>query len=84
MAILVTNIPPIECLIRKEFLYDHQSGHGDYLDCFWVTAKSIPSRALYIESYIQEYGGKRPSSFRSSSNVGLLIIQHRDDIEEFS
>ena len=56
MSNLVANIPPIECLIRKEFLYDHEKGHGEYLDCFWVTAKSIPSRALYIESYIQEYG----------------------------
>ena len=56
MATLVDNIPPIECLVRNEFLYDHESGHGEYLDCFWVTAKSIPSRALYIEAYIQEYG----------------------------
>ena len=39
MARLLTNIPHIECLVRSEFLYDHESGHGTYLDCFWVTAK---------------------------------------------
>ncbi len=56
MAHLLTNLPAIECLVRSEYLYDHESGHGDYLDCFWVTAKSIPSRALLIECYIEKYG----------------------------
>lgn len=56
MATLISNIPPIECLIRAEYLYDHESGQGTYLDCFWVTAKSVPSRALLIECYIEKYG----------------------------
>jgi hypothetical protein len=56
MPTLVENIPAIQCLVRREFLHDLQSGHGEYDECFWVSAKSIPSRALYIESYINEYG----------------------------
>ena len=55
MATLVTNIPPIQCYVLSEFVYNHEQG-GLYYDCFWVTAKSIPSRALLIECYIQEYG----------------------------
>ena len=56
MGKLVENIPPIECMIRKEFLRDHRDGHGEYEHCYWVTAKSIQGRALYIESYLTEYG----------------------------
>lgn len=43
-------------MVRREYLHDLKEGHGEYDECFWVTAKSIPSRALYIESYITEYG----------------------------
>lgn len=56
MSKLVENIPPVECYVRKEFLRDHEDGHGKYEHCYWVTVKSIPSRALYIESYLTEYG----------------------------
>lgn len=56
MPRLVENVPPIECLVRKEFLRDHEDGHGEYEHAYWVTAKSIQGRALYIESYLTEYG----------------------------
>ena len=56
MSTLVVNIPPIECYVKNEFLYNHESGHGEYSDCFWVTAKSIPSRALLIECFVQNHG----------------------------
>jgi len=56
MPELVENIPPVQCLVRSEYLHNLEHGHGEYEECFWVTAKSIPSRALYIESYISEYG----------------------------
>jgi len=56
MPKLVENLPPVECYVRKEFLRDHQDGHGEYEHCYWVSAKSIQSLALYIESYMTEYG----------------------------
>jgi hypothetical protein len=56
MPKLVENLPPVECYVRKEFLRDHQDGHGEYEHCYWVSAKCIQSRALYIESYMTEYG----------------------------
>lgn len=56
MSFLVANLPPIHCFVRKEFLYDQQRGHGEYVPCIWVTAKSIRGQALRIESYLPEYG----------------------------
>ena len=54
---LVVNIPPVQCYIRNEFLYNHEKSHpAGYSECFWVTAKSIFYRAFLIESFICEYG----------------------------
>ena len=30
MSFLVANIPPVEVLVKKEYLYDHEKGHGEY------------------------------------------------------
>jgi len=62
MSFLVANIPPVEVFIRKEFLYDFEIkdgkllGFGEYESAHWITAKSIPNQALYIESFVHEYG----------------------------
>ena len=41
--------------MRKEYLTDHQSGHGEFVKGVWVSAKSIPGRAFYFETYLPEY-----------------------------
>jgi hypothetical protein len=56
MSYLVANLPPIQCYIRKEYLYDFQTGFGEFEPCYWVSVKSIKGRALYIESLITNYG----------------------------
>jgi hypothetical protein len=56
MSYLVANLPPIQCYVRKEFLYDFERGHGEYEPCYWVSVKSIKGRALYIESLLTNYG----------------------------
>ena len=56
MSYLVANLPPIECYIRKEYLYDFQKGFGEYEPCYWVSVKSIKGKALYIESLLTNYG----------------------------
>lgn len=56
MSHLVANIPPVHCWIRKEFLYDFQSGHGEYEPCIWVSIKSIRGQAFRIEAYLPNYG----------------------------
>ena len=56
MSYLVANLPPIECYIRKEYLYDFQKGFGEFEPCYWVSVKSIKGKALYIESLLTNYG----------------------------
>src|SRR6056300_527540 len=57
MAYLVANLPQVECLVRKEFLYDMEGkGQGEFTPCVWVSVKSIKGRSLYIEALLTEYG----------------------------
>lgn len=36
---------------------DHKSGHGELVEGYWVTVKSLPGRAFYFETYLPEYAG---------------------------
>lgn len=56
MSFLVVNLPPVHCYVRKEFLYDFEKGHGEFVPCIWVSLKSIRGQAFRIESYLPEYG----------------------------
>ena len=53
---LICNLPAEKVWVRKEYLTDHQSGHGEFVEGVWVSAKSIPGRAFYFETYLPEYG----------------------------
>ena len=53
---LVVNLPARKVYVRKEYLTDHQSGFGEFVEGVWVSAKSIPGRAFYFETYLPEYG----------------------------
>ena len=55
MSCLITNLPSVEVWVRKEYLTDHQSGHGEFVKGVWVSTKSIPGRAFYFETYLPEY-----------------------------
>ena len=55
MAALICNLPSVEVWVRKEYLTDHQSGHGEFVKGVWVSCKSIPGRAFYFETYLPEY-----------------------------
>ena len=46
MSTLIVNLPAYEVWVRKEYLTDHQSGHGEFVKGVWVTAKSIPGLSL--------------------------------------
>jgi len=56
MSFLVSNLPPVHCYIRKEFLYDFEKGHGEFESCIWVSIKSLRSQAFRIEAYLPNYG----------------------------
>ena len=73
MAFLVHNLPPVHVWVRKEYLYDHQKGHGELTPGIWVSVKSVPGKALYFETLLTEYGAlydKLPiSAFVSSEEA---------------
>lgn len=56
MAFLVHNLPPYSVYVRKEFLYDHQKGHGELTPGTWISVKSVQGKALYFETLLPEYG----------------------------
>jgi hypothetical protein len=56
MSTLITNLPAQHVWVRKEYLRDHQDGHGEFVEGVWLTAKSIPRRAFYFETYLPQYG----------------------------
>ena len=41
MAFLVANLPHQEVFVKKEYLYDHKKGHGEFEPGVWCSAKSI-------------------------------------------
>ena len=56
MSQLVINLPAQKVWVRKEYLRDLKDGYGEFVEGVWVTAKSIPGRAFYFETYLPEYG----------------------------
>jgi hypothetical protein len=90
MSYLVANLPPIQCYIRKEYLYDFQKGHGEFEPCYWVTVKSIKGKALYIESLLTNYGAlydKLPISayvWKTDIKEKLLPLDYLEIWDAFS
>ena len=56
MSHLICNIPNQKVWVRREYLRDLEDGHGEFVEGHWVTAKSIPGRAFYFETFLPEYG----------------------------
>ncbi len=77
MAFLVHNLPLQQVYVRKEFLYDHERGHGEFTPGIWVSVKSIEAKALYFETLLTDYGAlydKLPiSAFVWKTDHGELL-----------
>ena len=56
MAFLVHSLPLQSVYVRKEFLYDHERGHGEFTPGIWVSVKSVEAKALYFETLLTDYG----------------------------
>lgn len=56
MSYLVANIPNIKLFVRQQYLTDLESDFDKLVEGYWVSVKSIKSRALYFETYLPEYG----------------------------
>jgi len=53
---LICNLPAIHVWVRREYLRDHQDGHGEFVKGVWISCKSMPGRTFYFETYLPEYG----------------------------
>jgi len=81
MAFLVANLPPTKVYIKKEYLYDHEKGHGELIEGVWITAKSIQGRVLYFETYLPEYAALY-DKLPISAFVNSPDIKDNIDLEE--
>ena len=52
----VCPLPPIKVLVRAEYLYDHERGHGQYVPGLWCSVKAHRGEAFRFETYLPEYG----------------------------
>ena len=52
MSELICNLPSLSVYVRREYLRDLEDGHGEFVKGVWVTAKSIPGRAFYFETFL--------------------------------
>tara|TARA_B100001287_G_scaffold33104_1_gene23591 strand:- start:1423 stop:2067 length:645 start_codon:yes stop_codon:yes gene_type:complete len=77
MAFLVHSLPLESVYVRKEFLYDHERGQGEFTPGVWVSVKSVEGKALYFETLLTEYGAlydKLPiSAFVWKTDHGELL-----------
>jgi hypothetical protein len=48
----LANLPATPVLVRKEYLYNFEKGHGEYEEGWWVSVKSIRGRALLFETLL--------------------------------
>lgn len=46
------NIPTITCLIRNEYLFNHEKGHGEYTPCDVHSVASIEKRVPLFEAFL--------------------------------
>ena len=52
----VCPLPPLKVMVRAEYLYDHQHGHGELIDGIWVSVKAHRGEAFRFETYLPAYG----------------------------
>ena len=84
MSHLICNIPNQKVWVRREYLRDLEDGHGEFVEGHWVTAKSIPGRAFYFETFLPEYGAlfdKLPISAFVSSPETLEVDMALPDLQ---
>jgi hypothetical protein len=46
------NIRPVKCFLRKEYLYNLESHHGEYEECHLFAVSSIKGRALGFHAFL--------------------------------
>ena len=49
MSYLIDNIPHFKCWVRKEFTYNHEQYHGEFLHAIAIAVNTIPDRSLSFQ-----------------------------------
>ena len=52
MSFLVASLPPIQCFVKREFLYNGESGHGELEPAVWVSLRALRGQVFRIESLL--------------------------------
>jgi len=52
----VCPLPPLKVNVRAEYLYDHQSHHGELVPGIWCSVKAIRGQAFRFETYLPTFG----------------------------
>lgn len=54
MAMHEINIPPMKVYVRKEYLYDGQSGHGEFMPGVTMTARAMTGQAMLFQVLLED------------------------------
>jgi hypothetical protein len=80
MATLNHNVPPLKVLVRSEYLYDGEKGHGEYRDAILLTCKCIKGMAITFQVLLDDGSArdKLPCSaicFKPHEPIALDLLQ---------
>jgi len=56
LSYIVASLPPIKCFVKREFLYNHTKGFGEFEPAIWVSLKALRGQVFRIESLLPNYG----------------------------
>lgn len=56
MSYIIASLPPIKCFVRREYLYNHEHGYGEFEPAIMVSLKALRGQVFRIESLLPEYG----------------------------
>ena len=85
MSYLNSNIPPIECYVRGQFLQNLESGHGLYFPCLIFGFSSITGRVPLFHCMLEDGGVffRLPiSAFCQSEGVEIIGDDEQEFLEE--
>ena len=49
MAFLQSNIPHFKCWVRREYTYNHEQFHGEFIHAMAIAVTTIPCRSLSFQ-----------------------------------
>jgi len=51
---IIGSVPSIRCFLRKEYLYNLESHHGEFIECVWIGITSIHNKAIGFRAITSE------------------------------